>query len=252
MRRVRKHGRAPRSGARPRAVTGLVLVAAVIAAGAPAPRAAPIAVIPEPAAATPTPVAEDPWAAAAERWIAADLAAAHTGIAELVARFAEDVELDARPWSSRVATGRDAVLRELQASFGPTLDELAHRGVAVDAAGAAVQVRLDRDPRFRGAADLLEVREYGAQGMTRARVLASAAMLRRAPVAASPAAFAPLDAVVERRAASLRSGDGEPYRVARIPSTADRPSTSITRCRSPSRRWQPCSNRSSRPRVPAG
>jgi hypothetical protein len=113
------------------------------------------------------------------------------------------------------------VLRELQASFGPTLDELAHRGVAVDAAGAAVQVRLDRDPRFRGDAELLEVREYGAQGMTRARVLASAAMLRRSPVAASPAAFAPLDAVVERRAASLRSDDGEPYRVARIPSTAD-------------------------------
>jgi hypothetical protein len=139
-----------------------------------------------------------PWAAVAEGRIAAELAAAHRGVADLVPLYAPEIEVDPRPWSGRILVGRDAVRKDLEARFGPTVEELQHVEVSVDATGAAVRQRLTRDPRFAGPADLLEVRTYNPQGVHRVRVLAAVATLQRSPVAPSAAAFEILDGVIRR------------------------------------------------------
>jgi hypothetical protein len=139
-----------------------------------------------------------PWATQATARIDAELAAAHQSVADLVALYAPDVEIDRRPWTGRVLQGRDALLGDLRAAFGPAIDELEHHGLAVDLHGAAVQQHVRVHPRFTGPAELLDVRDYGPHGMSRSRVLVGAATLRRSPVAASDEAFAPLERLVER------------------------------------------------------
>jgi hypothetical protein len=181
----------------------------------------------EPAAAPALAVATSPptWAAAAEARIDAELAAAHRGVADLVALYASEVEVDARPWSGRILAGRDAVRGDLQARFGPTVEELAAVDVALDAAGAAVRQRLTVDPRFAGPAELMELRSYGPQGVRHVRVLVALSTLQRSPVAPSPGAFAELNANIGRELANwpehtlARSpeGDDELYLDHRVP-----------------------------------
>jgi hypothetical protein len=176
-------------------LASFVVLAAVVGAVSSEP-ASPSASARVPSDGVVTPSA--PWAVAAEERIAAELAAAHRGVADLVSLYAPEVEVDPRPWSGWVLTGRHAVQKELEARFGPTLEELQHVDVAVDAAGAAVQQRLTGDPRFAGPSELLELRTYGPRGVQRVRVLAALATLQRSPVAPSAAAFETLDAVIHR------------------------------------------------------
>jgi hypothetical protein len=144
-----------------------------------------------------TAAVELPWAIEASSRIDDELAAAHQAVADLVALYDEEVEIDRRPWTRRVLHGRDAVLGDLQATFGPAVDELEHHGLAVDLDGAAVQQHLRRHPLFAEPAEFLDVRDYGPHGVARSRLLASAAMLQRSPVVPD-AAFAPLELLVER------------------------------------------------------
>jgi hypothetical protein len=172
----------------------LAAVAAVtpFATSPPAPAYAPAVTVETPAT---------PWAAAAEARIAAELAAARRGVADLVSLYGPEVEVDPRPWSGRVLLGRDALRKDLEARFGPTLEELQHLDVAVDAAGAAVRQRFTGDPRFAGPSDLLEVRTYGPHGVQRVRVLASLATLQRLPTGPSATAFEVVGAVIRRELA---------------------------------------------------
>jgi hypothetical protein len=173
----------------------LLVLAAVVGAGTTEPAPAPASAQAPPATVGTTSAR---WAAAAEARIAAELSAAHRGVADLVALYAPEVEVDPRPWSGRVLTGRDALGRDLQARFGPTVEELEHVDVTVDATGAAVEQQLTVDPRFSGPADLLELRTYGPQGVSRVRVLAAVATLQRSPVAPPAAAFEVLHQVIRQ------------------------------------------------------
>jgi hypothetical protein len=199
------------SPARRRGTRLAVLVLAVMLASPDASSGTPPAPTPAPTL-TPTPATvpvaavSSPWAAEATTRIAAELTAAHQGVAELVALYAPDVEIDRRPWTGQVLQGRDAVLGDLRAAFGPAVDELEHQGLAIDPHGAAVQQYVSLHPRFAGPAQLLDVRDYGPHGMERSRVLASASMLQRSPTT-TDAAFAPLERLVERYLAAW-SGTG--------------------------------------------
>jgi hypothetical protein len=158
--------------------------------------------------------AETDWAQVVTDLVAGELEAGRQGVAHALAFAAEDVELDDRAWSGKVLRGRAQVTDHLLQRFGFTMDEVSLQGVHVDQRGALVQLRYAAAPGFSGAVDVLQVREYGTDGIRSMRNLVSVGTLLSRPAAL----VAPFDATLAIAASYAATIPGSPE-VALVPGT---------------------------------
>jgi branched-subunit amino acid transport protein len=138
------------------------------------------------------------WAEAAQARIIQETLAARAGVAEWSRFLAPDVTVDDRAWSGTSYQGRAAWREHLIGAYRLTLDEVHFQQVLLDPGGALVQQRQDHLAGLGGPAHVLQLREYGPDGIEHLRTVVAIRDLQRRPGAGDPDGFDRLEELARR------------------------------------------------------
>jgi branched-subunit amino acid transport protein len=121
------------------------------------------------------------WGHAAQARIARETLAGRDGVAEWSRFLAPDVTVDDRAWTGSRYEGRAAWREQLTGTYGLSLDEVHHQRVLLDPSGALVQQRQDHLAGLGAPAHVVQLREYGPDGIEHLRTSVAIRDLQRRP-----------------------------------------------------------------------
>jgi branched-subunit amino acid transport protein len=149
------------------------------------------------------------WADGAQSRIVREALAARGGVAEWSRFLAPDVTVDDRAWTRSVYDGRAAWQEHLAGAYGLTLDEVHLQRLLIDPKGALVQQRQDYLAGLGSPAHVVQLREYGPDGIESLRTSVAIQDLRRRPGAGDHDGFGELEALARRYVAAWSTGRGD-------------------------------------------
>jgi branched-subunit amino acid transport protein len=149
------------------------------------------------------------WADGAQSRIVREALAARAGVAEWSRFLAPDVIVDDRAWTRSVFDDRATWQEHLVAAYGSSLDEVHLQRLLIDPKGALVQQRQDYLAGLGSPAHVVQLREYGPDGIGYLRTSVAIRDLRRRPGAGDPNGFGELERLARRYVAAWSTGRGD-------------------------------------------
>jgi branched-subunit amino acid transport protein len=149
------------------------------------------------------------WGHAAEARIARETLAGRAGVAEWGRFLAPDVTVDDRAWTGSRYEGRAAWREQLTGSYGLSLDEVHHQRVLLDPSGALVQQRQDHLAGLGAPAHVVQVREYGPDGIEHLRTSVAIRDLQRRPGGGDRDGFDRIEELARRYAGTWSGGSAD-------------------------------------------